>query len=65
MPSSFSVFKRGKVYYVCHRITLDGRQVQKSLKTREQRDAYRRAKELVAEAERKVGSVWSSFSLRV
>ena len=54
MASKYSVAKRGKVYYLRHRITPDGRQVWVSLKTPEQREAYRKAKSLVREAELRV-----------
>jgi len=54
VSSSYSVAKRGNVYYLRHRITPDGRQVQVSLGVREQREAYRKAKQLVREAELKV-----------
>ena len=51
MASKYSVAKRGKVYYLRHRITPDGRQVWVSLKTPEQREAYRKAKSFVRDAE--------------
>ena len=54
MASKYSVAKRGKVYYLRHRITPYGRQVWVSLKTPEQREAYRKAKSLVREAELRV-----------
>lgn len=54
MASKYSVAKRGKVYYLRHRITPDRKQVSVSLKTPEQREAYRMAKQLVREAEFRV-----------
>lgn len=54
MASSYSVRKRGNIYYLRHRITPDGRLVAVSLRTNEQREAYRRAKQLVREAELQV-----------
>ena len=54
MASKYSVAKRGKVYYLRHRITPDGRQVWVSLKTSEQREAYRKAKSLIRDAELRV-----------
>ena len=54
MGSNYSVYKRGRYYYLVHRITPDGTQVHVSLRTIEQREAYRLAKQKVREAEMRV-----------
>ena len=60
MARSYSVKKRNNVYYLRHRITPDGRQVQVSLRTDEQREAHRRATKKVREAEIELACAESS-----